>query len=166
MAPKIDTSRLRDIHILVIDDDRRLAQLLESVLRALGFTRITLCFDGVEAWKLLRDNPYDLLICDWVMQQLDGIELIHRLRHDETSVNRLMPILMLSGHSDRDMVEKARDAGITEYLTKPFTASSLCGRISHIIDHPREFVASRQYAGHSRRRKTVQVENDRRKPRA
>lgn len=155
--------RLREIRILVIDDDPRLAHLLESVLQGLGFSQIKLCHDGDEALQFLKNHPIDLVICDWQMQAVSGIELVCQLREDETALNRLTPIIMLSGHSDIEHIKAARDAGITEYLTKPFTAHTLCNRLSHVIEHPRHFIASPYYSGHDRRRKHVPVEYDRRK---
>lgn len=158
-------SQLRDIHVLVIDDDRRVAKLLRSVLEGLGFGNIHVKHSAEEADGFLRKQSVDLVICDWMMDGRSGISLVEEFRRDVTHPNQLVPVLMLSGNAEKPQVEAARDSGVTEYVMKPFTAKSLCSRIITIIENPRSFVMSPNFYGHNRRRKTLPIDAERRKPR-
>lgn len=167
MAPSIiPVKQLKDVHVLVVDDDRRIAKLLRSVLGGLGFQNIHVEHSAEEALVFLAQKEVDLIICDWIMEGMDGVKMIETLRKDLSNPNQLVPVIMLSGNSERPQVEQARDGGVTEYVMKPFTAKSLCSRIISVIDHPRSFVFSPGFTGHSRRRKNLPPEGgERRRPR-
>ena len=154
---------LRDVRVLLVDDDRRIANLVRSVLLGLGFQHVHVLHDGKEGITYLKDNQVDLIICDWQMEPVSGMDLVHYLRTVDQSHNRVVPVIMLSGNSEKPQVESARDAGVTEYVVKPFTARSLCNRIMTVIDHPRSFIIAPEFAGHNRRRKSVAPGDERRK---
>ena len=154
--------QLSNIRVLVVDNDRRIAELLLSILESLGFSKIVTCYDGEEALTILREQAIDFMICDWLTGPVDGLQLVELVRREKQGKNQRIPIVMLSGSTERPRVETARDSGITEYMAKPFTARSLCSRIIAIIENPRSFVMSEKYSGHSSRRKNIPVENDRR----
>ncbi|MBM3618718.1 MAG: response regulator [Alphaproteobacteria bacterium] len=158
--------RLNKVNILVIDDDKAIANLIRNVLKNLGFGGIFVAHDAEEGIKIVEKSPIDLIITDWEMEPINGIELTKRVRALD-NIKRFTPIIMLTGHGEKSEIEMARDCGITEYLIKPFTAKSLCSRISTVVEMPRSFVVSKAYKGPSRRRR---VENfggeERRKRRA
>lgn len=149
------------VHLLVVDDDIRLISLIRSVLQGVGFTHVHTCQDGVAALELLKKQPMDIVICDWEMEPVSGLDMVQLLRHTH-GINQKVPVIMLSGHSSVQEIQEARDAGITEYVVKPFTAQSLCTRIMSIIEHPRRFVISGDFTGHSRRRRSLNVPEERR----
>lgn len=157
--------QLRNIHVLVVDDDRRIARLVRSVLEGLGFSNVHVCHSAEEAKSVLAKHDFDMLLCDWMMDGQSGVSLVEELRRDIEHRNQLVPVIMLSGNSERPQVETARDSGVTEYVMKPFTAKSLCSRIIAVIDNPRSFVMSPRFNGHSRRRKTLHTGQERRKAR-
>jgi len=138
------------VSILIVDDDAPIAELIKSVLSALGFSNIYTAntMDDAEAYFLEHD--VDLVITDWEMEEKTGIDFTNRIRNMEGS-KRLTPIIMLSGHSEKIDIECARKAGITEYVIKPFTAKALCSRIVMIIESPKSFIISPEYTGPSRR---------------
>ncbi len=154
-------SRLGAINILLIDADRELSLVLKKVLRSLGFGTVHHAKDGSAALDILRKNPVDLVITDWDMQPMSGIQFINHVRNDLGSPNQTIPIIMLTGRAKRANVETARDTGITEFLVKPFTAKTLRDRIVLVIDHPRDFVVTPNYKGPDRRRKAVPVDDTR-----
>lgn len=162
-APLPSAKSLRDVHVLVVDDDRRIASLIRSVLEGLGFSHIHVHHRAEEALEFLRGNEMDMIICDWVMEGMDGVAMIEELRRDITNPNQLVPVIMLSGNAEQPQIEAARDSGVTEYVMKPFTAKSLCSRIIAVIEHPRSFVMSEDFSGHNRRRKTKGIAEERRK---
>lgn len=150
-------ARLAKVHVLVVDDDPKLLQLLRGLLAQLGFVHITALTSAQDALGVLKnkrpERQVDLLITDWNMSPVDGLELIRYIRTSPDSNNPYLPIIMLSGRGEWSDVEKARDAGFTEYLVKPFSAKALCDRIILCVETPREFVTTSGYKGPSRRRK-------------
>ncbi len=151
-SPPSTTSHLRDISVLLIDQDRHLSILIKRVLRSLGFNTVYVAIDGSSALALMKKKSIDLVITDWDMQPMSGIDFIRHIRNHVDSPNPFVPIIMLTGYARRLHVETARDTGITEFVAKPFTAKTLCQRIVLIIDRPRNFVISHLYKGPDRRR--------------
>ena len=104
---------------------------------------------------MLREKKCDLVLCDLAMKPMDGLEFSRDVRTGEDSPNPFVPIIMITGHTERHHVEAARDAGVTEFLAKPITAHSLFSRIAEIVERPRAFVRSETYFGPDRRRKAL-----------
>jgi two-component system, chemotaxis family, chemotaxis protein CheY len=152
-------ARLARVHVLVVDDDIEILQLIRSLLSQLGFVHISTATDGAEAINMLKDRKatrlreIDMVITDWNMEPVTGLELVRFIRTSPDCPNPYMPIIMLSGRGEWSDVEKARDAGFSEYVIKPFTAKALCDRIMLCAENPRVFVSSASYKGPSRRRR-------------
>ena len=91
------------------------------------------------------------------MQPMDGYEFVQRIRTDPSNPNLYIPIIMLSGHVEMANIERARDNGVTEYLAKPVSATSLHQRVVSVIEQPRQFVRVGKYFGPDRRRHTDDV---------
>jgi two-component system, chemotaxis family, chemotaxis protein CheY len=155
-------SRLKQFSVLIVEDDRQMQKLVHDVLSKLGFGHIYKALGGREALSMLDRTPIDFVLCDWRMPEMDGIEFTKIVRGSEKPY-ALVPIIMLTGNAELHHVFEARDAGVNEYLIKPFTVKDLCNRLKEIIEHPREFVLAPEYKGPSRRRRASNVELDRRK---
>ncbi len=97
----------------------------------------------------------DIVLTDWAMPIFDGLELTQMIRQPNANANPYVPIIMLTGHSERKRVIAARDAGITEFLAKPISAKALYQRILNVVINPRPFIKSKSYFGPDRRRNTV-----------
>jgi two-component system response regulator MprA len=111
-------------HVLLADDDPRLRQFLELELGEEGYG-VRSCSDGIEALTAIRQEPPDLVILDWMLPDLSGVEVCQRLR----STGLQLPVLMLTGRDAvRDRVE-ALDAGADDYLVKPFSIEELLARL-------------------------------------
>src|SRR5690606_14043240 len=95
-------------------------------------------------------NP-DIVIADWMMKPMDGISFARMVRNDPRSPNAYVPIILMTGFSERRRVLQARDAGVTEFLVKPFNARDLYKRIAQVIERPRQFVRSEDFFGPDRR---------------
>lgn len=141
------------LSILVVDDNVHMRQLVAQVLKAMGVGTIYQADSAERALTLVRANRPDIIITDWLMEPMDGLELTRRIRNDPTSPARLSPIILMTGYSAHARVTQARDYGVTEFLVKPFTADALAKRIAHVINMPRDFIAAPQYTGPDRRRK-------------
>ena len=151
------TSRLESIHVLVVDDDMRISLLVKNILASLGFKSVHMAKNGSMALKALEEREIDLIITDWQMSPVDGINLVKHLRTSSDSRHRFIPIIMLTGNAERHEVEIARDAGVTEFVVKPFTAKALVDRIILVVENPRSFVMSKSFKGPDRRRRTEKV---------
>ncbi len=160
--------RLADVRVLLADRDIRTATLVQRILFSFGFRKVDMVTSGEEALTLLRGRHYDLIITEWNMAPIDGITLVREIRaaREDKRIRRDIPIIMLTARSEKDHVEAARDAGISEFIVKPFTAKTMSNRIIQIIDNPRVFVESAEYTGPCRRRREKMPEGmvDRRLP--
>ena len=149
--------RLAKLCVMVADRDFRTASLVQRILFSFGFRNLDITTNGESALALLRARPYDIIITEWNMTPLDGVALIRAIRgaKDDKRIPRDIPIIMLTGRTDIESVSLARDAGVTEFLAKPFSAKTISNRIIQIIDNPRPFVESEDYVGPERRRRGV-----------
>ena len=127
--------------------------VIVSVLDAFGIGTIHEASNGERGYELFQRHNPDIIITDWLMEPVDGLELIRMIRLNKESVNRLVPIIMMTGYSAMQRVTIARDLGTTEFLTKPFTGRDLAKRINLIINRPRDFVETDIFFGPNRRRK-------------
>ncbi|WP_238164784.1 response regulator [Candidatus Phycosocius bacilliformis] len=141
------------ITILIVDDNQHMRGILKELLRAAGVTDIKEASEPVEAFEYLRSTSIDLLLVDLAMPLIDGVEFTKMVRTSEDSPNPFLPIIMITGHSERSRVNAARDAGVNEFLVKPVTAKSLMERLTLIVNKPRSFVKSKNYFGPDRRRR-------------
>lgn len=152
--------RLSKLSVLVADRDYRTATLVQRILFSFGFRNLDITTSGESAMALLRSRPYDIIITELTMSPVDGLTLIKTIRaaKDDERIRRDIPILMLTARTDIKTVSTARDAGVTEFVAKPFSAKTISNRIIQIIDNPRAFVDSPVYVGPDRRRKGLPPE--------
>lgn len=156
----------RDVYLLIADPDREIAQVLKNALITLGFLHINVVNNGRQALAALKERRYDFMITDWQMPEVDGLQLVQTIRRHPQFPLPALPVLMLTAQAERDDVVTARDAGVNEFVVKPFTIRTVFDRIVQLIDHPRNFVLSPSYVGPDRRRKGSPPEGmaDRRGP--
>jgi len=143
------------IRVLIVDDLEPMRDILEAILRNFGFEQIYKASDGEQAFSLFQREKPDLVITDWYMDGVDGLELTRWIRRSKYSVNRVVPIILMTGFSEKFRIANARDTGVTEILLKPFSAEDLAKRIMHVIDRPRDFIESIRFFGPDRRRRVV-----------
>ena len=146
-------SQILPITVLVIDDNMHMRGIIKELLRAVGVQDIKEAADPVEAFELIKTVPIDLVLVDFSMPIIDGVEFTQMVRTSSDSPNPYMPIVMITGHSERSRVSAARDAGVNEFLVKPVTAKSLMERITAVVNNPRSFVKGGHYFGPDRRRR-------------
>lgn len=143
---------LESIKALIVEDNTHMRSLLRALLNTLGINDIGEAIHGQAALEMLRERKIDLVLTDLAMAPMDGLELTRHLRGDANSPNPFVPIIMITGHTEKYRVEAARDAGVTEILAKPVTAHNLFARITEILERPRAFVRCDSYFGPDRRR--------------
>jgi len=140
------------LRALIVEDNAHMRSLLRALLNSIGIKDIAEAPNGQSGLILLRERRCDLVLTDLAMKPMDGLEFTRRVRTDEQSPNPFVPIIMVTGHTERYRVEAARDAGVTEFLAKPVTAHNLFARIAEIVERPRAFVRCDNYFGPDRRR--------------
>ena len=144
---------LTELNVLLVDDCRHMRLINKSVLLALGCKKVKEAGDAAEAFKLLLHFPADILIVDWYMSPLDGLEFVRLVRTARDSPNPYVPIIMVSGYTEYSRITEARDAGVNEFLAKPISVSGLGNRIVSLINNERPFIRTKNYFGPCRRRK-------------
>lgn len=154
--------KLENVNILLADSDPQISRIVVSNLNEMGFKRVHYVRDATEALAHITAHPVDILITEWLLKPMDGIELVRHLRLSPNSPNRSIPIIMLTGKGEYVDVTTARDVGITEFLVKPFTVQTLFERLEHLVDHPRPFILAENFVGPDRRRRSATASNERR----
>lgn len=143
---------LDDVNILIVEDNENMRDLLRDILASFGARRITSAGDGAHALRRLENFPADLAVVDWMMEPVDGIEFTRTIRTSPDSPNPYLPIIMLTGFTEKCRVIEARDAGVTDLLAKPVTPIRLYERIRGLVEVPRKFIRTDIYNGPCRRR--------------
>ena len=141
------------LKILLVDDNPHMRMLLTQILRAIDVRHIHEASDGAEGLQIMRGTNIDIVFTDLTMQPLDGIDFVRLLRNSPDSPNQLAPVIMITGHSTFARVNEARDAGVSEFLTKPLTARGVIERLHQAVEFPRGFVRTDDYFGPDRRRR-------------
>ena len=147
-------SGLVNIHVLVVDDNAHMRSIVVAILRGIGVGTVKEAADGADAFEVMRAGVPDIVIADLNMDPIDGLDFARTVRTAADSPFPFVPIIMMTGHTERSKVEAARDAGINELLAKPISARTLLDRIVAVIDRPRPFIKTSTYVGPCRRRTT------------
>jgi CheY-like chemotaxis protein len=149
----LDFSR---ISVLLIDDNHFIRTLVARVLRSFGVQALTDVADAAEAFRLLKFHRYDLIICDFLMEPLSGIDFVRLVRTAKDSRDQEVPIIVLTAHTEYENVIQARNAGATEVMAKPISPRSLLKHVVYVFDNPRKFIRAKNYIGPDRRRQFLE----------
>ena len=148
---------LTNVTFLIVEDNHFMRTIVKRILNSLGAKDVREAEDGADALKTLQTFNPDIIITDWVMDPIDGIEMARMIRNNQDSKNPFVPIIMLTAHSEYAKIIEARDSGINEIVVKPVSVKSLFSRIQMVIEKPRPYVKVGDYFGPDRRRKQVDV---------
>lgn len=119
------------IKVLVVDDQLSMRQLIRQALQDMGFKDINSANDGEEGFKHLLENPAHLVISDFNMPKLDGLDFLRAVRmHDTTKKSAF---IMLTGRADRELVQRAQQFGVNNYVMKPFSPLQLRQKIEEVF---------------------------------
>lgn len=141
-----------ELRFVVADDNAHMRRIVRTLLRAFGCREIYEAEDGASGLEAVEAYSPDILISDITMPIFDGIELTRMIRNPEGCRHPFLPIIILSAYSEKKHVIAAREAGATEFLCKPVSATALYRRIQNVITNPRDFVRTKSYFGPDRRR--------------
>ena len=145
--------RFDRLKILVVDDNAHMRKLVVTIFQAFGTLQIYEAENGERALAILREANPDVVILDWMMEGMSGLDVIKQIRTAPNTPNPFVPVIMLTGHTHITHVRQARDAGVNEFLAKPVSVNALMKRLISVIEHPRPYVRTKAYFGPCRRRR-------------
>lgn len=120
-----------DARVLVVEDNEQMRNVFRRSLKSLGIGHIDEAPDGLVAVDLLTSRSYDVVISDWAMPHMSGIELVRYAR--STPSLQSIPIIIVTAYTTRARVLEAADAGVSAFLSKPFRTSTLEEKLSHYL---------------------------------
>ena len=121
----------KDMAILVVDDYKTMLRIIRNLLKQLDFSNVDEATDGSEALKKLRDKDYGLVISDWNMEPMTGLQLVREVRSDKKL--KKLPFIMVTAESKTENVVAAKEAGVSNYIVKPFNAETLKQKIASVL---------------------------------
>ena len=120
-----------NMNVLIVDDYKTMLRIIENLLKQLGFKNVVQATDGSGALKVLREQPVGLVISDWNMQPMTGLQLLKEVRADDKL--KTLPFIMITAESKTENVVAAKEAGVNNYIVKPFNAETLKTKISAVL---------------------------------
>jgi len=117
--------------ILIVDDYKTMLKIIRNLLKQLGFTNVEEAMDGSEALGKLRDGEFDLVISDWNMEPMTGLQLLKEVRADDRL--RAVPFIIITAESKIENVVAAKEAGVSNYIVKPFNAATLKAKLTSVL---------------------------------
>ncbi|MFH2060607.1 MAG: response regulator [Pseudomonadota bacterium] len=123
----MDTS----IKVLIVDDFATMRRILKNILKQLGFKNLVEADDGTTAWEILEGQKIDLIISDWNMPKMTGLELLKKVRASDNY--KTTPFLMVTAEAQKQNVIEAVQAGVSNYVVKPFTAEAISDKLVKIL---------------------------------
>ena len=120
--------------ILIVDDSSTMRRIIGNVVMQLGFTKDSFdeAEDGLKAWKALSETQYDVILTDWNMPNMNGLELVNKIRTDG-GIHQKTPIIMITTEGGKGEVITALKAGVNNYIVKPFNAEVLKEKLDGVL---------------------------------
>jgi len=113
----------KNMPILIVDDYKTMLRIVRGLLNQLGFMNIDEATDGTMAWDMVQKKPYGLIVSDWNMEPMSGFELLKLVRTNERT--KQLPFIMVTAESKTENIIAAKQAGVSNYIVKPFNAETL-----------------------------------------
>jgi len=121
----------KNMNILIVDDYKTMLRIIRNLLRQLGFVNIEEATDGSMALQMLRAGNFGLIISDWNMEPMTGLQLLREVRSDPKL--KSTPFIMVTAESKTENVIAAKEAGVSNYIVKPFNAETLQGKMVSVL---------------------------------
>lgn len=121
------------MNILIVDDYKTMLRIIRNLLKQIEFNNVEEASDGTEALAKLRQGQFGLVISDWNMQPMTGLQLLQEVRVD--SRLKATPFIMITAESKAENVVAAKQAGVSNYIVKPFNAETLKEKIEKVLAH-------------------------------
>tara|TARA_R110002111_G_scaffold214308_1_gene277287 strand:- start:26 stop:439 length:414 start_codon:yes stop_codon:yes gene_type:complete len=123
-----------EMNVLIVDDYTTMLSIIKNLLKQLGFFNVDEATDGSMALEKLKEKTYGLVISDWNMMPMNGYDLLKEIRESSEDFNEV-PFIMVTADSKTENVMAAKEAGVNNYIAKPFNAEILKSKISRSVGH-------------------------------
>jgi two-component system chemotaxis response regulator CheY len=120
------------MRFLVVDDFSTMRRIVKNLLKELGYANVDEAEDGIQALAKLRSEPFDFVVSDWNMPNMDGLTMLQNIRADPTLAK--LPVLMVTAEAKKENIIAAAQAGANGYVVKPFTAATLDEKLNKIFE--------------------------------
>lgn len=154
LDPQIRINLDRSV-VLLVEHNPQALEALNAMFRGFGVRKQFKCTSGAEAMHYVKTQEIDLIVTDSAMPDMDGYDFIRWLRREAPEDRRFTPVIMLTGHAARTMVEKSRDSGANFVVSRPFTPELLLQRVFWVAKDERQMVVAENYVGPDRRFKNL-----------
>ena len=121
----------KNMRILIVDDFKTMLKVIDGVLRQLGFHNIDPATDGQMALSMLKENKYDLVLSDWNMEPMNGIDLLKAVRADDGL--KSIPVILITAESKPENIIAAKQAGVNNYIVKPFNVGTVKEKLAAVV---------------------------------
>lgn len=119
------------MNVLIVDDFATMRRILKNILRQIGFANISEAEDGKSALKELKKTKYDLVLCDWNMPGMSGLEVLKTVRADEELKG--LAFIMVTAEAQKENILEAVKSGVSNYVVKPFTAETMSEKLKKVL---------------------------------
>jgi two-component system chemotaxis response regulator CheY len=123
----------KSMNVLIVDDYKTMLRIIRNLLKQIDFNNVEEATDGSDALVKLRSGNFGLVISDWNMQPMTGLELLQEVRQDAKL--KALPFIMITAESKTENVVAAKQAGVSNYIVKPFNAETLRDKIEKVLAH-------------------------------
>lgn len=121
-----------NMNVLIVDDYKTMLRVIRNLLGQIGFKNVDEATDGAMALELMKTKKFDLVISDWNMEPMTGLDLLKAVRSGDERHNKV-PFIMVTAESKAENVVAARQAGVSNYIIKPFSAETLKGKLMSVL---------------------------------
>lgn len=121
----------KSMPILIVDDYKTMLRIVRGLLNQLGFMNIDEATDGAMAWDMVKKKPYGLIVSDWNMEPMSGFEFLKLVRTNEAT--KQLPFIMVTAESKTENIIAAKQAGVSNYIVKPFNAQTLKQKLEAVF---------------------------------
>jgi len=125
----------KNISILIVEDNEQIRTLLHSVLSNVGLSNIVEAEDGLSAWQQLATHHFDIILTDWMMPKMSGLELLKKVRQSASKFKNI-PILMITASDKSENIVEAAQHKINGYIVKPFSVKTIVSKIEEVLSNP------------------------------
>ena len=121
----------KNVNVLIVDDYKTMLRIVGNLLKQLGFSNVDEATDGSMALTMFKNKNYGLIISDWNMEPMSGLDLLKQVR--VSTANNNVPFIMVTAESKTENVIAAKQAGVSNYIVKPFNAETLKAKMTTVL---------------------------------
>lgn len=118
--------------ILIVEDNLKIRQLIATILKTAGFTKIVEAENGIKAWELIQKQTFDLVLTDWMMPEMNGLDLLKKIRSGTDAQKKTAVLIITASDKSEDIMEAAKWK-VNGYIVKPFSVKTVLAKINQVL---------------------------------